>query len=145
MVVIAVNETGGKKQILVVDDDAIQLSTVGAILNVEYDVTTVSSGKAALEYLSGGFVPDLVLLDVLMPEMNGFEIYDKIRAIDSMGDVPVVFLTSLSAAEESRKALRKGAADYITKPYITENFKNRIRNAIRMYEYKKRDANVSGT
>ena len=106
------NETGGKKQILVVDDDAIQLSTVGAILNVEYDVTTVSSGKAALEYLSGGFVPDLVLLDVLMPEMNGFEIYDKIRAIDSMGDVPVVFLTSLSAAEESRKALRKGAADY---------------------------------
>jgi len=74
---------------------------------------------------------------VLMPEMDGFEVYGKLRALSFMKDVPIVFLTSVNAPDEIERALKIGAADYITKPYTSENFTNRIRNAIMMYEYKK--------
>ena len=124
-----------KKRILVIDDDKSQLLFVNAILNSAYDIAAVTSGRDALELL-GRLVPDLVLLDVLMPEMDGFEVYGKIREMASMKDVPVIFLTSVNAPEEIERALRLGAADYITKPYTSENFTNRIRNAIRVYEYK---------
>ena len=127
---------GTRKQILMVDDDKSQLLYVNAILKNEYDIISVTSGKDALECL-GKTVPSLVLLDVLMPEMDGFEAYGKMRALSSMKDVPIIFLTSVNAPEEIERALRIGAADYITKPYTSENFTNRIRNAIRMYEYKK--------
>ena len=124
------------KQILVVDDDKSQLLSVNAILKSEYDIISVTSGKGALKCLSET-VPSLVLLDVLMPEMDGFEVYGKIRALSSMKDVPIIFLTSVNAPEEIERALRIGAADYITKPYASENFTNRIKNAISMYEYRK--------
>jgi len=132
--------TGEKRRILVVDDDATQLDFVKAILHREYDVVTIASGRDALELISKGFVPDLVLLDVLMPEMDGFETFEKIRAMDQMRNVPVIFLTSVNSPEEIRKALELGAIDYITKPYVMENFMNRIWNAIQVYEYKKSPA-----
>lgn len=128
----------GKKRVLVVDDDPIQLALVGAILKSDYDVVAIQSGSRALEHLSANPVPDLVLLDILMPEMDGFEVFEKIRTMESMLYVPVVFLTSVDGAEGARRALEKGAADYITKPYVMENFTNRIRNAIQVYEYKRR-------
>ena len=124
-----------KKRILVVDDDRTQLALVESILKAEYDVTTVMSGKGALECLSKNLVPDLVLLDVLMPEMDGFDTYDKIQA---MLDLPVIFLTAVNSPEEIQKALKIGAIDYITKPYIMKNFTNRVKNAIEIYRYKKR-------
>ena len=132
------NDVGVKKRILVVDDDETQLSFAEAVLNNEYEVITEASGKAAMERLSRGLVPDLMLLDVLMPEMDGFETYAKVRAMNAMSNIPVVFLTAVNSSEEIRKALSAGAADYITKPYVMENFTNRIKNAIRMYEYKRR-------
>jgi len=133
------DSTGRKKQILVVDDDEIQLSFVDVILNSEYDVVLAASGGRALELLAGGLLPDLVLLDVLMPGMDGFETYAQMRAMSEARSVPVIFLTSVNTSEEIRKALKLGAADYITKPYIMENIKNRVRNAIHLYGYKKED------
>jgi len=133
------SDTSAKKQILMVDDDKTQSSFAEVVLNSEYDVITVTSGKEAVERLSKDLVPDLVLLDVLMPEMDGFATFDKIRTMDTMQNVPVIFLTAVNAPEEIKKALSAGAADYITKPYAMENFTNRIKNAIQMYEYKKRE------
>jgi len=133
---MAEGEKKGKKLILVVDDDKTQLALVNAILKTEYDLVAVASGRGALESLSSGTVPDLVILDVLMPEMDGFETYARLRAVDSMRNVPIVFLTAVNSRDEIQKALRMGAADYITKPYVRENFANRIRNAIEVYERK---------
>jgi len=111
---------------------------VEAILNRQYDIVTVTSGQGALERISRDFVPDLVLLDVLMPGMDGFATFDKMQATDSMRDVPVIFLTSVNSPEEIQRALKLGAIDYITKPYAMENFTNRVRNAIKVYEHKRR-------
>jgi len=122
-------DTGAKKRILVVDGDETQLSSVMADLKGDYDVTTVTSGMSAVDSLSQ--VPDLVLLD-------GFETYDKIRTIDTMRNVPVIFLTTANSPDAVKKALASGAADYVTKPYATENFMNRVKNAIEMYESKRR-------
>jgi len=134
------NETGARKRILVVDDDEIQALFAQAILDMEYDVTCVTSGSEALRLVSTGQVPDLVLLDVLMPGMDGFETYDRMRRLGPMKDLPILFLTSVKGTEEARRALKKGAADYITKPYVVENFTNRIKNALQVYEYKRRAA-----
>ncbi|MCL2190724.1 MAG: response regulator [Treponema sp.] len=130
--------TGEKKRILVVDDDATQLEFVEVILKDEYDVVTVTSGQGALEHLSQDFAPSLILLDVLMPEMGGFETFDKMQATGHIRNVPVIFLTSVNSPEEIRRALELGAIDYITKPYAMENFTNRVRNAIKVYEHKRR-------
>jgi len=132
-------DAGGKKRILIVDDDEIHLSFTETILSGEYDVITANSGKAALECLDCGAAPDLVLLDVMMPEMDGFEAYGKMRAIASMRDIPAVFLTSMNTPEDMQKALEVGATDYITKPYVMENFRNRIKNALNLHEHKRRN------
>ncbi|MCL2558084.1 MAG: response regulator [Treponema sp.] len=130
-------DLGEKERILVVDDDEIHLAFVESILREEYSVSSVTSGRAALDLLGEGFAPALVILDILMPKMDGFETFEKARGLESMRDVPTIFLTSVNAPEDIRRALSIGAADYITKPYIMENFKNRVRNAISVYRYKK--------
>ena len=126
-----------KKKVLIVDDDEIQLASAKIILDSDYNVIPAKSGKKALEHLYHGFVPDLILLDILMPEMDGFEAYNRIRAISLLQDIPVVFLTSVNETDEVQRALDIGAADYITKPYNKENLLCRIKNAIKIYEYRK--------
>ena len=123
-----------KKKILIVDDDEIQLSFSEAILKAEYDIVTAKSGKNALEQLYRGFIPDLILLDILMPEMDGFEAYNRIRAISLLQDIPIIFLTSVSGTTEVQQAWDIGAADYITKPYSKENLFSRIKKAMEPQE-----------
>ena len=126
-----------KKKVLIVDDDDIQLASAEIILRADYNVLSAKSGKLALEHLYNGFVPDLILLDILMPEMDGFEAYNRIRAISLLQDIPVVFLTAVNETDEVQRALDIGAADYITKPYNKENLLCRIKNAIKIYEFRK--------
>ena len=126
-----------KKKILIVDDDDIQLASAEIILRTDYNVLSSKSGKQALGHLYNGFVPDLILLDILMPEMDGFEAYNRIRAISLLQDIPVVFLTAVNETDEVQRALDIGAADYITKPYNKENLLCRIKNAIKIYEFRK--------
>ena len=130
------DDSNVKKKILIVDDDNILLAYAEIILNTEYDVLIATSGKKALEHLDD-FIPDLILLDILMPEMDGFELYSKIRAIDHLQKIPIVFLTAVSESTKVQQALEIGAADYITKPYIKENLLCRIKNAIQIYEFSK--------
>ena len=126
-----------RKKILAVDDDPFQLSYLEIILNEEHDIIVACSGEEALGYLNNGLIPDIVLLDILMPNMNGYEVYEKIRAIQPMQDIPIVFLTSQDGADNVQQALDIGAADYIMKPYNEENLIRRIQNAIVTYEFKR--------
>jgi CheY-like chemotaxis protein len=105
------------KKILIVDDNEVHLVIAENILKGKYNVTTAKSGGEALTLLSKNLIPDLILLDVLMPEMDGWEAYNKIKGISLLQNVPVAFLTSLDGVREKLYATRIGAADLITKPY----------------------------
>jgi CheY-like chemotaxis protein len=110
----AINE---KKKILIVDDDEIHRLTARSMLKSEYEVLAVKSGKEALDHLVHGGVPDLLFLDIVMPDMDGWETFNRIKALSYLKDVPIAFLTSLTKTTEEKRALEMGADDYIMKPY----------------------------
>jgi putative two-component system response regulator len=126
----------GKKRVFLVDDDEIHLSIVEDILKDEYEIITAKSGKDALEYLLKGIVPDLILLDILMPDMDGWETFIRIRSVNSLQLVPVVFLTAVIESAKAEHAQEIGAADYITKPYKVDDLLNRIEKILKMKSLK---------
>jgi len=114
------------KKILIVDDNEVHLVIAENILKGKYEVTTAKSGKDALVLLSKGYIPNAILLDVLMPEMDGWETYNKIKGISLLRSVPIAFLTSLDGVREKLYASRIGAADLISKPYEAPELLSRI-------------------
>jgi methyl-accepting chemotaxis protein len=110
-------DTGNeKKKILVVDDDETHLTMVEAALCDVYDVVTVKAGKEALGLFYQGLVPQLIILDIIMPEMGGWDTYDRIKAISGLHDTPMAFCSSSDDEKDIRKAHELGAVDYIKKP-----------------------------
>jgi CheY-like chemotaxis protein len=123
-----------KRKLLLVDDDEIHLSITGNMLKSEYEIITAKSGKEALGYLLKGVVPSLILLDIIMPNMDGWETYNRIRGISLLRDVPIAFLTSLDGKEEAQQAQEMGAADFIPKTCKKEEFLTRVDTIIAKYE-----------
>ncbi|MCL2720957.1 MAG: response regulator [Treponema sp.] len=123
-------ENNGNKKILLVDDSDVHLLIAENIIKEKYETVTAKSGKEALTLLSKGLVPSLILLDVLMPEMDGWEVYNKIKGISLLRNVPIAFLTSLDGVREKLYASRIGAADLITKPYDATDLLDRIEKMI---------------
>jgi DNA-binding NarL/FixJ family response regulator len=105
-------------KVLIVDDDMMLLKMAEELLKKEYEVTTAKSGKEAINLVSGVYVPDVILLDINMPKMNGYETLKKLREISE--DIPVIFLTGLYETEFELKGLKLGAVDYIIKPFVKE-------------------------
>lgn len=105
-----------KPSVLIVDDAPENLELIGEILSEAYRVVVAASGQRALALLSGGEHPDLILLDVVMPGMSGWDLCRKIKADPLRRDVPVIFLTSRSDMKDEQEGLSLGAVDYITKP-----------------------------
>jgi CheY-like chemotaxis protein len=117
-----------KKKILLIDDDEIQHQITESMLNDEYEVFKAKSGNDALNYLyKGSFVPHLILLDILMPEMDGWEVFNRIKALSLLKNVPIVFVTSVNTTEEEKRAYEIGAADFITKPFTRDDLLERIK------------------
>lgn len=108
---------GHKGTLLIVDDVPENLGLLGELLRgAGYRVKAANSGRTALRYASAEPRPDLILLDVMMPEMDGYQVLACLRADPATRSIPVVFLTALGEAGEEEKGLLLGAADYITKP-----------------------------
>ena len=124
-------DTGNeKKKVIVVDDDEpIRVMTQG-MLGDEYDVTTVSSGKEALNLFLGGYVPNLVLLDLTMPEMDGWDTFMRIRDISVLHQTPIAIFTTSEDPEDKDKAQGLGVIDYIHKPCKREELLERVSKAI---------------
>ncbi len=123
-------EDNCKPQILIVDDTKPNIEVLeGALVQENYDVHVALSGKRALELVKRS-VPDLILLDVMMPEMDGYETYRRLREIPSCKDVPVIFLTAQIESESEMKGLALGADDYVTKPFNQGLLRLRIRNQL---------------
>lgn len=124
------------KSILVVDDAVTNLKFVESVLKDDYKLVLVKSGERAIKYLESNSV-DLVLLDLLMPEMDGIQVYEAIRKLELGKSVPVIFLTADVDAENEIKCLGMGAIDFIHKPFVPEIMKNRINRVLQLEELKK--------
>ena len=118
------------KRILVVDDDEMVLMALDELLKPEgYDVQTVSSGTEALQKLNqNGY--DLLMLDVIMPEMDGFELCKKIRGLDQYKDTPIVFLTAKSREEDRARGLEVGANLFLSKPISPDKLLGIVSDAL---------------
>ena len=103
--------------ILIVDDDTGNLGSLGSLLQPHYDVLIAPSGERALQIAARVPKPDLVLLDVLMPGMDGYEVLAHLRENPATSDIPVIFVTGLDSIADEERGLVFGAMDYITKPY----------------------------
>jgi CheY-like chemotaxis protein/uncharacterized protein YukE len=104
------------KKILAVDDDVIHLTAIRGMLENDYEVITAKSGREALSLFYRGLVPNLVLLDLLMPDMDGWGTYERVKAISNLHEVPTAFFTSSDDPKDRVRAQQMGAADYIKKP-----------------------------
>jgi DNA-binding response OmpR family regulator len=102
-------------KIMLVDDSPGHISLLGGILDAEYDILVANNGPQALE-LAKEELPDLILLDVIMPGMDGYEVCQKLKSDEVTHDIPVIFTTANSDVEEVVKGLDVGAAYYLTKP-----------------------------
>ena len=121
----------GQGNILYVDDDINMLNSGEDILiSAGYTVSLAKSGLQACKLLSRNNGYDLILLDVDMPEMDGYKTFEEIRKIQGCEKIPIVFLTGMDAPDFEIKGLEMGAADYITKPFIKEVFLARINSKL---------------
>lgn len=115
-----------KDRILVVDDDITLLKMAEEILKAHYMVSLAKSGRQAVRFLEKSGHPDLILLDIDMPDMDGFETLLKLRAVKSKTEVPVIYLTGLFDAGSEVRGLQLGAVDYIKKPVVKDVLLARI-------------------
>jgi putative two-component system response regulator len=122
-----------KPTILAVDDTPANIDVVKGVLARDYFVQAAVNGKMALKIIENK-KPDLILLDILMPEMDGYEVCRRIKAEEATCDIPIIFLTAQSEVENETKGLAIGAADYITKPISPPIVLERIKTQLRLKE-----------
>lgn len=118
-----------RKIILVVDDSAANLQLCKGLLSSEYDVRLAKSGKLALTALAR-VRPDVILLDIEMPDMTGFEVMDEISKDNALKDIPVIFVTSHASEQLVYKAVGYGAVDYVVKPFSPDILRTKIKSAL---------------
>ncbi|CAO3452849.1 Response regulator c-di-GMP phosphodiesterase, RpfG family [Azospirillum largimobile] len=120
--------------VLVVDDTPDNLMLMAGLLKESYRVKVASGGEKALRIAQTAPAPDLILLDIMMPDMDGYAVCRRLKADAATRDIPVVFLTALSEQADEQAGLELGAVDYITKPISAPILLARVRNHIRLKE-----------
>ena len=126
-----------RARILIVDDEKMNLKVLADLLKDEYVPILARDGEQALKYAMGGSPPDLILLDVVMPHIGGYEVIKALKNNEKTNHIPVIFVTSLHSSHDEEQGLKLGAADYITKPYSPPIIKMRIRNQLRILHHYK--------
>jgi len=122
-----------KKSLLIIDDERDNISSLKAILGADYTVYASTNGKDAIE-TAEEFLPDIILLDILMPEMDGYDVIVAFKNSEKTRDIPVVFISGLDNINAEIKGLALGAVDYISKPFHPAIVKLRIKNHIQLIE-----------
>jgi two-component system cell cycle response regulator len=123
-----------KARILVVDDEPTNIELIQCYLEKDYDLVSACSGKEALEKIITKH-PDVVLLDIMMPEISGYEVCKKIKQDELTRFIPVVMVTALSDIEDKIKAIEAGADDFLTKPINSMELVTRVRSLLRIKFY----------
>ena len=123
-----------KRTVLVVDDTPANVALLSSVLKDEYQVKAAASGARALQILQEGPPPDIVLLDIMMPEMDGYEVLSRMRDDPRVREVPVIFVTAMAEAQDEQRGLELGAVDYITKPISPPIVLARVRSHLALSE-----------
>ena len=139
-------DLGRKQRILIVEDVRLNVEILEKVLQEDYDLTVATNGIEALNMVREQ-MPDLILLDIIMPEMDGYEVCAKLQSDPNTRDIPIIFLTALEGDKNEAYGIELGAMDYIRKPFNVPIVKAKIRNHLELKRYKdilKRDSSVDG-
>ena len=129
-------ETDSKPVILIVDDMPINLQVLAGSLKSEYHVKVATSGEKAMQITKSETIPDLILLDIMMPEMDGYEVCRRLKADESTMDIPVIFVTAKTEVEDESKGFALGAVDYILKPFNSAIVKARVKTHLALRQMR---------
>ncbi len=124
----------GKSKILVVDDEPFNVELLEGMLSTDYDILTAYNGNEALEQVEKNS-PDLILLDIMMPGLNGYEVCRRLKNNDTTISIPVVMVTALTEKKDRIKAIESGADDFLSKPVDQLELKARVKSLLRVKEY----------
>lgn len=117
-----------KRSLLIVDDMAANIRILANLLKDDYTIQVANRGQKALDIARGSHPPDLILLDIMMPEMDGYQVCRELKNNATTNHIPIIFVTAMDAVEDQKKGLSLGAVDYITKPFDADIVKVRVRN-----------------
>jgi sigma-B regulation protein RsbU (phosphoserine phosphatase) len=123
-----------QKLILIVDDTPTNIGVISGALKDSYKTKIATNGEKALALASAEDKPDLILLDVMMPEMDGYEVCSRLKADPTTREIPIIFLTSQTSADDETHGFEVGAVDYVHKPFSPAVVKARVRNHILLRE-----------
>src|SRR5574340_1799220 len=124
----------GRHSILIVDDAPANLALLSEILHEDYRTRVATNGERALQIAWSDSPPDLVLLDVMMPGMDGYEVCRRLKAHRATAHVPVIFITALHEESDETRGLEAGGVDYVTKPISPPIVKARVKTHLLVYE-----------
>ena len=117
-----------KRSILIVEDEPMMRSFLKRTLSIDYQVMTEENGKFALDWLYKGNLPDMIIVDLQMPEMDGFDLVEYIRRSGFFNRLPIIVLSSRDSVDDRLKCFELGANDYLIKPFNPKELKYRINN-----------------
>jgi diguanylate cyclase (GGDEF)-like protein len=124
-----------RQAVLIVDDTPMNIEILAGVLGNEYEILFATSGNDAIE-IATEQLPDLILLDVVMPDKDGYEVCEQLKANELTREIPVIFITAMNQEEDESKGLDAGAIDYITKPFRSSIVKARVRNHLELKRYR---------
>ena len=125
-----------KQKILIVDDTPENIQILMETLKDDYKIVAAINGEKALKIAEMAPLPDIILLDIMMPDMDGYEVCNRLKDNEKTRDIPVVFITALTEEEDEAKGLGLGAVDYIAKPINPDLVKARVRNHLELKDYR---------
>jgi putative two-component system response regulator len=120
--------------VLIVDDSPESIDVLRGVLGADYRICVAINGPRALE-IAPTVNPDVILLDVMMPGMDGYETCRRLKAIPSVAETPIIFVTTLGETDNQLQGLELGAVDYITKPYVASLVRSRVRTHVSLYRH----------
>jgi len=130
-----------KYTVLIVDDEPVNLKTLGNILTNNYDVLVAKNGESALSMAEFSPIPDLILLDIIMPVMDGYEVCRQLKHNPLTQHIPIIFVSAMDSELDEAKGLGLGAVDYIAKPISPSIVLARVKTQLKLMSAYKKLAN----
>ena len=133
---VIMDNSSSTHRVLIVDDTKTNIAILVEALREESKLGVATSGAKALEYVEEN-MPDLILLDIMMPEMDGYEVCARLKAEKKTREIPVIFITAMTEIEDKTKGFELGAVDYITKPFEVVEVRARVQTHLKIEQYRK--------
>lgn len=137
------SEKPQKHRILIVDDAPENIKILGQVLKSDHTVSFATNGENALRIARSDIPPDLILLDIMMPGLDGYEVCRRLKADRKTRNIPVIFITAMSEVEDETRGLEIGAVDYITKPFSRAIVKARVKTHLELKRHRDMLENLS--